>query len=111
MYSLESAYKTTTDILRTKLIDAIFISGDERALAVYQAIKEFGLTIGKDIGVLDIDNIKMNKYFYPPLSTISQPKYEIARAAVDLLIRQMNSNKNSIHHPELKPTLVKRASY
>ncbi|MFU0790093.1 MAG: LacI family transcriptional regulator [Virgibacillus proomii] len=111
VYSLESAYKTTTDILRTKLIDAIFISGDERALAVYQAIKEFGLTIGKDIGVLDIDNIKMNKYFYPPLSTISQPKYEIARAAVDLLIRQMNSNKNSIHHPELKPTLVKRASY
>lgn len=110
--SMEIAYKETQEFLKTysgkKL--AIFISGDDRAIGVYRAIHEIGLKVGEDIGVLGIDNIKAGEYFYPPLTTIDQPKKEFSETAFAILIEQLNQQTKVTKRILITPQIEKRLS-
>lgn len=102
--TFEKAYKKSLELLKEHKVKAFFVSGDELALAVYRSIWECGFKIGKDIGVLGIDNLKMGCYFSPPISTIAQPKHEMAKASLNLLIEQITSptfqTKQKLFSPE-----------
>ncbi|WP_175615500.1 LacI family DNA-binding transcriptional regulator [Piscibacillus halophilus] len=110
VFNLESAYNKTKEILTTQKVDSFFVSGDERALAVYRALHEYELEIGKEVGVLGIDNLRMSEYFYPTLSTIDQPKLEIAQSALNLLIQQITDEKHIPERRKVEPSLIKRQS-
>ncbi len=107
---MKVAYEKTDELLRGNDIEAIFISGDERALGVYRAIHERGLNIGKDIAVLGIDNVKMGEFMYPPLTTIDQPKVQISKTAMEILFEQLSNNENTITRTLITPVIVKRCS-
>lgn len=54
-----------------------------------RAIRDLGFTIPHDISILGFDNIEISAFLEPPLSTISQPLYEMgalgARKLIDLI--------------------------
>ncbi len=108
--SMEKAYEATQELLDHQEIDAIFISGDERALGVYRAIYEKGLKPGIDIGVLGIDNIKMGEFMYPPLSTIDQPKSAFGDVSFNILLEQLQNQSGAARRTLLTPSFIKRAS-
>lgn len=108
---LESSYRATLKLMNdVRGVQTIFVSGDERALGVYRALAENGVKIGEDIGILGIDNLKMGQYLFPALSTIDQPKAEIAETALQLLIDQIERKDVSAKRIMIMPTIVERES-
>lgn len=84
--TIKKAYNRAKEVLDTHKINAFFVSGDERALGVYRAIYEKGMSIPKDISVLGIDNITLGEYYYPPISTVEQDFEELAKCCIDYVI-------------------------
>ena len=88
--TVKKAYEAAKEVLsRKEKIRAFFVSGDERALGVYRAIYELGLSIPEDIAVLGIDNITLGEYYYPPISTIEQDFEVLARCCIDYVINKI----------------------
>ncbi len=108
----EMAYQEMKRILKNESSpDAVFVSGDERAMGVYHAIQESGLKIPDEIAVLGIDNIPISKYCYPALSTIDQSSEEMAREAVDIIDKMLQDGQNVTQQRKiLQPKLIIRKS-
>ncbi len=91
--SIQLAYEKAKELLETENPDAFFVSGDERALGVYQAIHENGLRIPEDVAVLGVDNIPIGKYYYPRISTIDQNFEQLAKECIDRLVKLIRGEK------------------
>ena len=87
--TVEKAYCKALKVMDTCPVRAFFVSGDERALGVYRAIYEIGLSIPGDIAVLGIDNIPGGRFYYPPISTLTQDFEGMSVQCLDYLERQI----------------------
>lgn len=54
------------------------------AMGVYKAISNFGLTIPDDISVVSFDDVEMNQYLVPSLSSVRMEAREMGKMAVKL---------------------------
>jgi LacI family transcriptional regulator len=107
-----SFYYLTQALLNSgKKVDAIFATSDPKAIVIMRSIQDLGLKIPQDISVMGFDNIEMSALMEPPLSTVSQPLYEIgalsAKKLIDL-IKGKGPSKPSIDI--LKTDLIIRKS-
>jgi LacI family transcriptional regulator len=68
---------------------AIFAGNDWMALGAIEAITNQGLSVPRDLSVVGVDDISQAAHAHPPLTTISIPKREMARAATELLLRHI----------------------
>lgn len=85
-----SFYNLTRNMLASGVKpDAIFASSDPKAIFVIRAIMDSGLSVPGDISVMGFDNIEISSVIEPPLSTVSQPLYEIGVLAAKKLFRQI----------------------
>ncbi len=85
-----SFYYLTQEILKKdRNIDAIFASSDPKAIVIMRAIQDMGFHIPEDISVLGFDNIEISALVEPPLSTVSQPLYEIGALAAQKVIQMI----------------------
>ncbi len=69
----------------------------------------------KDLGIVGFDNIAESAYFWPPLTTIQQDQDQVARVAVEEVIKiiEMGWEGEEFNEPQsimLAPTLVVRQS-
>ncbi|MEM9675006.1 MAG: LacI family DNA-binding transcriptional regulator [Cyclobacteriaceae bacterium] len=71
--------------------DAIFATNDPTAIGAMKAIKKAGMKIPDDIALVGFSESKMAEVVDPPLTSVSQPTFEIGRTAAELLLRQINS--------------------
>ena len=55
------------------------------AVGAIQALKQLSLKVPDDVAVVGYDDIQMASYTDPPLTTVSQPKYDMGRLAVEML--------------------------
>lgn len=95
-----SFYQLTKSLLAKRVRpDAIFASSDPKAIVIMRAVRDCGLSIPDDISVLGFDNIEISSLLEPPLSTVSQPLYDIGVLAAKKLITQ-------IHHKEKNGKLL-----
>ena len=70
--------------------DAVFATTDAQAITVMRALYDCGYRIPADISVVGFDNVELASLVEPPLSTISQPMYEIGVKAAQKLIYQID---------------------
>ena len=64
-----------------------FAGTDQVAVGVYDALKEAGLQIGKDVGVVSYDNMELiTTSLRPSLSSVQLPHYEMGYQALEYLI-------------------------
>lgn len=88
---------------------AIFAYNDRLAVGSYQAIRAAGLVIGRDVSVVGFDDIPMTEWLDPPLTSVRQPRRDMGRTAVDILLKALRREPA----PDLvvvQPTLVVRGS-
>lgn len=65
---------------------AVFCGNDEAAMGFVSQLSKYGLSVPDDISVLGFDDIVLADSYVPALSTIHQPKEEMGRQAMSLLL-------------------------
>ncbi len=70
---------------------AIFCYNDMTAIGALRALKARGLRVPDDISLVGFDDIEFASYVDPPLTTIRQPKDEMGRLAMRMLIDLLQS--------------------
>ncbi|QJA00235.1 LacI family DNA-binding transcriptional regulator [Leifsonia sp. PS1209] len=82
-------YRAAKHLLQQPLIpDGIFCANDRLAMGAYDAIREAGLRIPEDIGVVGFDNQELiSSFLRPALTTISLPFREMGRIGAELLMQ------------------------
>src|SRR6266498_1607829 len=96
-------------------MDAVFVANDQMALGVMQVFAEKGIRIPKDVAIVGFDNIAESAFFSPPLTTIQQDQYNVARIAVEQLTKIIESGWQELNPvpPKsiiLPPSLIVRQS-
>ena len=72
--------------------DAVFCFNDLLALGALRTILQAGLRVPQDVALVGFDDIEDGRYSTPSLTTISPDKTQIARHAVDLLLRRLDGD-------------------
>lgn len=65
---------------------AVFCHNDMMAIGAIQEAKRLGFRVPQDISVVGFDDIVFSEYCDPPLTTVSQPRYEIGRQAMLMML-------------------------
>lgn len=73
--------------------DAIFVANDHMAITVMDVARyEFGLQVPEDLSVIGYDDTGPSGWPSYALTSVSQPVQEMVEAAVDLLMKQIESD-------------------
>ena len=95
----ESSYDCTKELLKlNELPTAIFTANDLLGLGCYQALSEAKISIPDEISLIGHDDVFM---IYPSITTMRQPKNLIAQKSVEILMGQINGNKESFSASEV----------
>ena len=90
--------------------DAIFAVNDRKAVGAIQTIKNAGLTVGRDIGVIGFTNDPISTVVEPNLTTLEEPALDIGRRSCALLIRHIKNQDFEIQDIVLPGRLIVRHS-
>ncbi|WP_395448772.1 LacI family DNA-binding transcriptional regulator [Aminobacter sp. UC22_36] len=85
---------------------AIFVANDEMAFGVIHELRKLGLDVPGDVSVVGFDDLFLSEAFYPPLTTVSQPRTDIGRTAMTMLL-DMLSGGLTPRKPAVLPTTLK----
>jgi len=80
------------------------------ALGVLHAAREHGRVVGKDLLVAGFDGMAGFEHTQPPLTTINQPVYQMARKLVQMLAAQIAGQVLVERHVQIEPVLEIRQS-
>lgn len=84
-FRVEDGYSAGITLLKRKP-DAVFVANYLSAVGFMGALRQYQLRCPADIGVVTCDDHPWLDAFAPRLTTINLPKYELGKAAADLLI-------------------------
>lgn len=106
------AYLATKELLTMKnRPDAIFTISDRMAIGAMLAIKEKGLRMPQDIGLVGFNNEPITGLVTPGISSVDQPSFELGKLAAKLFIETVHQDKDMNDVDEvLKPRLIIRES-
>jgi len=100
-YELADVYNAVEKLLEARDdFTAIFAISDTMGVAAMKAISDSGRKVPDNISVLTIDGIELTEYTIPSLTTLSQPKKEIAETSVELLLSLIGGEKGRRVTPE-----------
>lgn len=110
-FTKEEGYLATKRLLAKKeKFTAIFSANDQMAIGAIRALKEAGLKVPDDISIVGFDNIEASSIIEPPLTTVSQPIYEMGKKAVEVLVKLINKEEVKEKKIMLKTRLIERHS-
>ncbi|HKZ86343.1 MAG TPA: LacI family DNA-binding transcriptional regulator [Anaerolineae bacterium] len=89
---------------------AIIGVNDLTAIGAMRAVRERGLVVGRDLAVAGFDGIEDAEHTHPPLTTLNQPVYDLARRLMLMLLAQINGEPLPERHVLLQPELLVRES-
>ncbi|HEX3920923.1 MAG TPA: LacI family DNA-binding transcriptional regulator [Streptosporangiaceae bacterium] len=109
LFSLEGGQAAATRVLRHG-VTGIICGSDVLALGAIRAVRRAGLSVPGDVSIVGYDDSAFMNCTDPPLTTVRQPIDSMGKAAVALLVDQM---ENAAVYPEellFEPDLVVRGS-
>ena len=110
-FTWESGYDQALALLQTDPVPtAVFCASDAMALGAMRACHDRGLRIPDDMSILGFDDIPDAAASSPPLTTVRQQAFEMARSAIQLLQRAMDGQPTSPDIHTLPTELVIRGS-
>ncbi len=85
--------------------EAIFISNIDMTLGALIAIKEMGIKIPDDVGIVGFDDSEWAMIFDPPITTIRQPVYNLGSTSAEMLIKKIENNLKFLNSEPIIITL------
>ena len=92
---------------------AIFTYNDWQAVAVLHALHELGYQVPADISVVGYDDLDIARHLMPPLTSMTQPAYEIGQAGAQILIDRLRQPADApwaLRHMIFKSEMIVRRS-
>lgn len=93
-----------------KEYDAIICASDEIAMGVINALRDKGKKVPEDVSVIGFNDNFMSSVFYPKITTIKQPSYDMGSVAMRMLIKMLNKRELDESQFVLDYTLIERES-
>lgn len=110
-FDFDSGYEAMNKLLKLKNPPtAVLGASDKIALGAIKAIQNNGLRVPEDISVIGFDDIELAEYVTPRLTTIRQNCDEIGKAAIDILVEQINKKEKLAINKVIPVELVIRES-
>ena len=106
----KTGYDGVESILKKSKFDAIFCSSDGIAMGAINSLRDKGIRVPEDVDVVGFNDIYTASIFYPKLTTVSQPMYDMGSIAMRLLIKLINKKPVEEKHFVLPHELIKRDS-
>jgi LacI family transcriptional regulator len=104
-------YKGINIILDSGMeVDAVFCASDELAMGVINALRDRSIKVPENIDVMGFDDIYSASVFYPKLTTVAQPMYDMGSVSMRMLIKAINNLKVEEEHFVLPYRIVERDS-
>ncbi|WP_297521517.1 LacI family DNA-binding transcriptional regulator [uncultured Clostridium sp.] len=91
-------------------VDGIVCASDEIAIGAINALRENNLNVPADVSVTGFNGIDMAKNFYPTITTVEQPMYDMGSVAMRMLIKLLNNQELDNANYELPHTLIEGGS-
>ncbi|MGU8586425.1 LacI family DNA-binding transcriptional regulator [Clostridium perfringens] len=109
-YDYSGAYRVTKEIINNrKDITAIFSISDIMAVGVAKSVIDQGLQVGEDISIMGFDGMDISKYYNPGITTVKQPKKNMANNSIDLLLALL-AKKEDHKHIIFETKIIERES-
>ena len=109
--SINNGYQMARELFSKPLdYTAIFASTDSNALGILKAADEMNIDIPGRLSLIGFDNITATGMPRIELTTIEQPKRDMAVQAVDMLRDKIENGTQGYVHQILLPTLIKRST-
>jgi DNA-binding LacI/PurR family transcriptional regulator len=108
-WSPASGYAAGLRLADDPSVTAVFAANDDMALGVLRAFHERGRRVPEDVSVVGFDDIVEAAYFWPSLTTVSQPFSLLGERAVELTLRALEGEADATADL-LMPELVTRTS-
>ncbi|MDS1136223.1 LacI family DNA-binding transcriptional regulator [Nitratireductor indicus] len=89
---------------------AIFCANDEMAFGAIHELRRSGLDVPRDVSVVGFDDIYLSQAMFPPLTTVSQPRADIGRKAMTVLLDIIAGGKPADMRVMMPTTLMLRES-
>lgn len=89
---------------------AVFVANDLAALGALSALDERGLRVPEDVSVVGYDNTALAAVSQIHLTTVDQPRPDMGRTAVKLLLERLTAKRDVARHVLIPPTLVIRGT-
>jgi DNA-binding LacI/PurR family transcriptional regulator len=106
-YTHRSGYMAMKELLRKMPdIDGVFAANDQMSVGALKALFEAGKRIPEDVKIIGYDDVFISSVLDPPLSTIHVQKYRMGKNAAELLLTQIEENKE----PSSLGTMIKLES-
>src|SRR5579875_2960398 len=94
-----------------RAVTAVFCANDMLALGVLRRLGQLGVGVPADVAVVGYDDIEFAADGAVPLTSVRQPKYQLGRAAAELLLDEADRPAEHEHRRFVfTPELVVRAS-
>jgi DNA-binding LacI/PurR family transcriptional regulator len=89
---------------------AIFVANDLAALGALATLAERGIRVPQDVSIVGYDNTALAALRHINLTTVDQPRPDMGREAVALLLERLASHRDAARHVLVTPTLVVRGT-
>lgn len=111
MYKRDIAMAAARSLVdRPDPADAIFVGNDHMAFAVMDAVRDAGMTPGRDISIVGYDDVPMASWGAYDLTTLRQPVNRMVDATVETLIDQIEKPAGKPGLFEIEGELIVRSS-
>lgn len=87
-FSYESGEQCMEQLLdQEEQFTAIFAVSDEMAIGALNVAHRRGRRVPEELSIIGYDNSKVSKMSFPPLTTVSQPLYEMGKKVAEKLLK------------------------
>ncbi len=114
-FKKQSGLQLTKELLNSSAKpEALFVSNIDMTLGAMLAIKEIGLRVPQELGVVGFDDFEWANLVETPITVVRQPVYSLGFNAAEMLLRKIKGEKMRLGKDPLVVTLntelVKRRS-
>ncbi len=90
--------------------DAIFCGNDTTALSTMIYLRDKGVRIPEDFGIVGFSNEPFSQVVSPSISTIAQPGFEMGQKAAEIIIKKIENKEKTYHTIVLPMDMIVRES-
>ncbi|WP_374946064.1 LacI family DNA-binding transcriptional regulator [Agreia sp.] len=110
--TIDEGYAVGLVLAERELPDGVFCTNDQLAVGVVRGLRDAGVAVPYDVGVVGYGDLSLATEGAVQLTTVRQPKYELGRAAVGLILSEIAVKTAAHEHTQImfEPDLVVRDS-